>query len=128
MSPSQVAIMVAIFACVDAVVLYAVASMCASAWNDLASTYPINEYAIGPWREFQSMAIDMMNFGFCVHVYADDQYVHLAPTKFLRLMRAKPLSIPRAEMRDIKPGRFGSAKVKLGTKTLVLPKWSVVQS
>lgn len=120
--------MVVLFASVDAIVFYAIASMCASAWNDLASKYPINEHAIGPWREFQSMAIDMMNFGFCVHMYADDQYIHLAPTKFLRLMRAKPVSIPRAEMQDIRRASFGTAKVKLNKQKLTLPRWTVMGS
>lgn len=128
MTSGQGAIIVAIFACVDAVVFYAIASMCASVWNDLARDFPINEHATGPWREFRSVAIDMFNFGLCVHIYADAEYVHLAPTRFLRFFRVKPVSIPRSAFLDVKPSAFRTAKVKLAKRTLVLPRWAAMSA
>lgn len=128
MTPLQVVIFVGIFSCVDAVVLYAVFSFAASILKDLAAKYPMNEHAIGPWREFQSIAIDSMNFGYCVHIYADSDYVHIAPTRLMRAMKGQPMSIPKSEMRDIRRAAFGSAKVKLNKQTLTLPRWAVMES
>lgn len=125
---AQAAILVLIFLSVDAVVLYAIFSMCDSAWKDLSRDFPINEHATGPWREFQSIGIDMFNFGFSVHICADAEYVHLAPTRFLRLFRVKPVSIPRAAFLDVKPAAFRTAKVKLPKRTMVLPRWAAMSN
>lgn len=127
MSPAQIAIMVVLFASVDAVVLYAVFSMCASALTDLGREYPMNELAIGPWREFQSMAIDSMNFGYCIHICTDGDYVHIAPTRLMRLLKAKPMSLPRAQMHNIRRAMFGTAKAKLGKRTIILPRWALME-
>lgn len=128
MPPAQIATVIAIFIVVDAIVVYAVFSMCSAAWRELARDFPLNAHASGPWREFQSVSIDMFNFGFCVHICADADHVHIAPTKFLRLMRVTPISIPRAAMLEVKPSVFRTAKVKLSKRTLVLPRWAAMSN
>jgi hypothetical protein len=126
MTPAQIAIFVAIFLTVDALVLYAVFAMCASAWKDLSRDYPLNEHATGPWREFQSISIDMFNFGFSVHICADADYVHLAPTRFLRLLRVQPVSIPRSAFLGVKPTALRMARAKLPKHTLTMPRWAAM--
>lgn len=126
MTSAQITMLVLIFVTVDAIVLYAIISACASSLGDLARDYPMNERATGPWREFQSMSVDMLNFGFCVHICADQDYVHIAPTAVLRRLGAKPMSIPRAAMREVKASIFRTAKVTLPKHTLVLPRWAAM--
>jgi hypothetical protein len=89
-------LLVALFVIVDLVVVSAVMSVAMdSIFGKLSKTFPgqlIDERARR--KNFQSMSSGIMNFGLCVHIATDDAYLHLLPSAFLRLFRAKATSIP----------------------------------
>lgn len=68
-------------------------------------------------RQFQSMSMDAMNFGMCVHMTADAEHLHLEPAWLLRASGAKPSSVPWGAIAVVKKGRLGwKVKIEGGGK------------
>lgn len=128
MTWTQLAIVLPIVLCVNALIVIMHFKACASAWNDLANKYPVNAAAIlesaeTKWREFQSISIDFFNLGFCAHLRLDQTHLHMAPAWFMRKLGAKPMSIPREALANSERRRVVGVIVQLGGTQLKLPKW-----
>ncbi len=126
MPPIAIALIVATFLVVDTIVVGAVFHFAINlGWNALADRYPLRPGAEGlARREFQSISIDMSNFGHSVHLAADETHLHAFPARVLRWLRARPMSIPWDDLALVSArARFGMIKAKLGTRDLRLPAW-----
>jgi hypothetical protein len=125
MTGTQLAIFVSAFLAMDLVIASGVLWFIAATLNDLAKAYPINAAAEGTWRHFQSISMDAINLGGGVHMRADEEWVHVAPTWALRRFGARPMSLPRAEMSEVRPAAIRMCRVRLGKRVLRLPKWTM---
>ncbi|MEO1534442.1 MAG: hypothetical protein AAFS11_02630 [Planctomycetota bacterium] len=118
MSGGQLAIFISLFLAVDAVIVWVVLRGAAGGWNGLAEKHP-QTTPIEPseTRRFQSFALGMFNLGFCIHVTADPERLHLMPVTPMRLLGMRPMSLPW-EALDLKPpGRrknWRTARVGVG--------------
>jgi hypothetical protein len=95
-------------------------------WNQIARR---NFEAVEPSpdairRNFQSISINIFNFGWCVHIAVDEHHLHLFPTALVRLGGAKPMSIPWSEIRVKRPGRR-MMRVMIGHDCLYGPSWAL---
>lgn len=98
-----IALIVVLFMAVDLVVLGAIFSMCGAALRPLAEAFPPVEPAPDAVaRRFQSFKFDMLNFGGCVHVAADERYLHLRPAWLARRFAFRDMSIPWAEIKPVR--------------------------
>lgn len=96
-----------------------------STWTPLERRFPEQDRepdAVS--KRFQSIRLDLCNYGFCVHLSVDARHLHLAPVWILRKAGAHTMSIPWESMSGFKQ-RGRSAKVKLGLMTLTAPAWAV---
>ncbi len=75
-------------------------------------------------RNFQSFGFGIFNFGMCVHVVADERYLHLLPSWFLRWAGARPVSIGWDEIEVTMVGRRW-AKARIGTTKIRGPAWAL---
>ncbi len=119
------AIVIGIAVSVTALDLMVVVAIIHWGWGPLSREFP----ATAPgddavWRRYQSFRLGLLNLGYCIHVAADDQYLHLVPIKPLRACGGRPASIPwdaiRIESRSDR-GKWITARV--GTHTLRGPSW-----
>src|SRR5213078_495240 len=97
-------------------------------WNTVARgrrAEPVGEGAVR--RRYQSFSFGIFNFGWSVHVAADERYLHLTPAGFMRWAGAKPVSIPWDEVRlaEKQPRRRSLARAKIGKTTVVGPRWAL---
>ncbi len=120
-----IAIVIAIAAAVTMLDLAILVTIIHWGWGPLARGFP----ATAPgddavWRRYQSFRLGLLNFGYCIHVAADEQYLHLVPIKPIRLLGGRPASIPwdaiHIEKRSDR-GKWITARV--GTHTLRGPSW-----
>lgn len=123
MSSTNIAILVAAFFVFEAIIVTGILSLAASEVKSLAKHFPPVEPRAGAEsRWFQSFALGFFNFGWCFHVVADAEYVHMRPVWMLRRFGVTGFSIPRAEL--TKPRRvFGGVKVTVRGETLRGPRW-----
>jgi hypothetical protein len=102
-----------------------VRGLIASGWSTLAQGY--KAAAIGPdavRRNFQSLNVNMFNFGLCVHIAVDEHYLHLLPSAFLRFGAARPVSIPWSDI-ELTRTRGKWATAKMGNATVRGPAWAL---
>ncbi len=94
-------------------------------WGPLPRDFPATEPGDDAvWRRYQSFRLGFVNTGCCIHVAADEQYLHLVPLKPLRALGGRPASIPWDAIRIEKrspDGRWITAQV--GRHTLRGPSW-----
>ncbi len=92
----NVFILIAVIVGVDALIIPLIVGAVVDAnWNSIAEKYPPVAPALDAVRRnFQSFAIGSLSLGWCVHVVADEGYLHLIPCWFARFIRARPTSIP----------------------------------
>ena len=94
-----------------------------SLWNALANAHEATEPDAGAVRKnFQTFAIGPVNLGFCVHVAVDEQFLHLLPSRFLKLCGAKPMSVPWEAITMKKKGKRTSI-VMIGRQAVIGPTW-----
>lgn len=127
MPPAHIWLIVSIFLAVDAVVLWAVRMWVKSMFAELAAAFPPREPATDAvCRSFQSFSIDSINMGWSVHVAADDYGLHLRPALLMRLVAARPLSIPWKALELYgRRGRWFS-KAKIGGRWQMMgPSWAL---
>lgn len=96
-------------------------------WNALADRFPAQDPAPGAVRrDFQSIAIGFANFGLCTHLAADEAALHLRPAMFLRLFRARGISVPWDQVVFKRKRRVLGAtyvEVLIGKIVLTGPEW-----
>ncbi len=94
-------------------------------WGPLPRDFPATEPGgDAVWRRYQSFRLGLLNLGYCIHVAADDQYLHLVPIKPLRAFGGRPASIPWDAIRiESRSGRGKWITVRVGTHTLRGPSW-----
>lgn len=77
-------------------------------------------------RPFQSFSFDILNLGWCVHVDADESYLHLRPAWLARVIGGmRPVSIPwdAIEVKGKATLRYAMLSAKVGKVTMVGPAW-----
>lgn len=131
MSYSMNLLMVMLFFVVDAIVVCGIIGAFTNAlWTPLVKRFP--EQVIGPdsfRKNFQSISIGSVSFGFCVHMAADDDFLHWIPVRFLRIFGCKTISIPWSSVQPISKQPFLQkrlAKIVLLEKkgqTITVPRW-----
>ena len=71
-------------------------------WNPALKNHPPVKPADDTvCRNFQSFSLGMINMGWSVHVAVDEQYLHLSPVKFMRMLGARSASIPWEAMKPL---------------------------
>ena len=119
------AIVIAIAAFVTVLDLVIVVTIIRWGWGPLPRDFPATEPGDDAvWRRYQSFRLGLMNLGYCIHVAADEQYLHLVPIKPLRACGGRPASIPWDAIRIEKRSRHGKwITARVGTHTLRGPSW-----
>ena len=94
-------------------------------WGPLPREFPAREPGDDAvWRRYQSFRLGLMNLGYCIHVAADEQYLHLVPIKPLRILGGRTASIPWEAIRIENRSRRGKwITARVGTHTLRGPSW-----
>ena len=109
-----------------AIGLTVVRMLLGNAWRPLQTAFP-SQAPLEPHyrRNFQSFSFGLINAGFSIHVIVDDQYLHLIPAKYLRMMGLLPVSVPWSEIQmHAKQPSFGrQARAHLGKTEVVGPAW-----
>ncbi len=96
------------------------------AWSPLVERYPAREPAADAVeKQFQSYKIGLFNLGFMIHTAVDDVCLHLFPAKFGRMLGMKAVSIPWEEITPLKRRGKKYAEVKIGTNTVLGPRWAL---
>jgi hypothetical protein len=94
-------------------------------WGPLPRAYPArtpDDDAVR--RSYQSFRLGLMNLGYCIHVAADEKYLHLVPIKPLRILGGRTASIPWDAIRIENRSRRGKwITTRVGTHTLRGPSW-----
>ena len=120
-----IAIVIAIAVAVTVLDLVIVVTIIHRGWGPLPRDFP----ATAPgddavWRRYQSFRLGLLNLGFCIHVAADEHYLHLVPIKPLRAFGGRPASIPWDAIRiESRSGRGKWITARVGTHTLRGPSW-----
>ncbi len=77
-------------------------------------------------RSFQSFAFDILNLGWCVHVHADESYLHLRPAWVARAiggMRAMSIPWDAIAVKGKATLRYAMLSARVGNVTMVGPAW-----
>ncbi|MBS0188726.1 MAG: hypothetical protein JSS51_11695 [Planctomycetes bacterium] len=123
MSPLTLTILISSFLLLDAMVVAAVFSLGAAELKSLAADFPAREPQIhAERRNFQSFSLGLMNFGWCFHVIADRDHVHMLPALLFRKLGVPNFSLPRAELKDPRQC-LGGVQVTLRGRDLKGPRW-----
>ncbi len=97
-----------------------------SNWSPLVAKHPaVPPAADAVGRNFQSYKIGLFNLGYMIHTTVDDLHLHLFPAKFGRMIGMKPVSIPWEEITPLKRRGKKYAEVKIGTNTVLGPRWAL---
>jgi hypothetical protein len=121
--PPVVWIVSALVAIEFVVVVLVCRALVGSTFGELARAHP--PVTPGPnveTRGFQSLSFGIVNLGWCVHVDADERWVHLRPAWIARRMGMSAVSLPRDQI-VVEKTRWSKAFVKVGTLSLTGPKW-----
>lgn len=123
MSPLTATILISAFLLVDGIIVLAVFTMAAGEVKSLAKHFPqVPPQIHSERRNFQSFSLGYYNFGWCFHVIADPQYVHMLPALLFRKLGVPNFSIPRRELKDPKKC-FGGVIVTVRNEKLRGPRW-----
>lgn len=126
MSPLTATLIILSFFILDGIVVMAVLNYAAGELHSLAKKFPpVPPQIHAEHRNFQSFSLGLMNFGWCFHVIADADYVHMHPAWLFRKLGVPNFSLPRTELKD--PAKcFGGVRVTLRNETLRGPRWCLV--
>lgn len=130
----QLSLLIAMLVGVELFVVAAIVYASVNAyWTPLAERFPPREIAPGAVRRnFQSFGATILNLGWCIHVAADEECMHLRPALFARMIGVRPASIPWTEITPLatqKPwwaggsGRLGRAII--AGHTIEMPRWCI---
>ncbi len=117
---------IALFVAVEiAIGIFVIRMIVGRLFRNLAEQYPeVTPGADSVERRFQSFKIGHMNAQSSIHIAVDTDYLHLRPTRFLRWVGARSLSIPWDAIElGARLGPFRRAKI--GTVTVYGPAWAL---
>ena len=118
-----ITIAIGLFAVVDtAVIMWAIIRF---GWAPIQKRYPPQAPGNGAVRRAcQSFKIDLLSFGYAMHVTVDEIHLHLEPARILRWVGAHSVSIPWSEITLQKRSRNGRwITVKADKWTIQGPAW-----
>lgn len=123
MSPLTATILLSAFLLLNAFIVLAVFNIAANSLKSLAADFPARAPQIhAERRNFQSFSLGYFNFGWCFHVIADAQYVHMLPALLFRKLGVPNFSLPRAELKN--PTKcFAGVIVTVRNEQLRGPRW-----
>jgi len=124
----RLAIVVVILIVMELMVVSAVIYAAVRAyWSPIADRFPPREPASDAVRRhFQSFGAVLLNLGWCIHVAADDRYLHLRPARFARLIGIRPASIPwEAITPDPSDRRRRVRRANVGGHSIEGPRWCI---
>lgn len=123
MTPLAATLFIAAFVILDLIVACAVLNIAATELKSLAADFPAREPQIhAERRNFQSFSLGLMNFGWCFHVIADRDHVHMLPALLFRKLGVPNFSIPRSELKDPRKC-LGGVQVTVRGRDLKGPRW-----
>ncbi len=95
------------------------------AWNGPLGDFPAQPVAPDAVsKPFQSFRLGMANLGGCIHVDADEHWLHLTPVRPLRWLGAQSASIPWDSIHiDKRSGNGRWITARIGRTTLQGPAW-----
>lgn len=128
MTTLQIIALVACFLIVDLVVVGAVITMATTSTRELAGAFPARPLLAGAVRrEFQSISVNLFNFGGSFHIAADAACLHLEPVWVLRHFRAPAMSIPWSAIvfTGPPPARKRFVKARIGSAHVRFPAWAL---
>ena len=76
-------------------------------------------------RDFQSFKYGIYSLGMCVHVAVDEGYMHLLPARLLRIVGAKPVSVPWEEVEFVRRKGAKMAEALIGRQKVIGPAWAL---
>ena len=119
------ATVIAIAAAVTVLDVLVIATIIHWGWGPMRREFPAREPGDDAvWRRYQSFRLGLLNLGYCIHVAADEHYLHLVPIKPLRAFGGRPASIPWDAIRiESRSGRGKWITARVGTHTLRGPSW-----
>jgi hypothetical protein len=104
MSPWVIAMLVTVFVVIDLAVVGGVLAACATPLRGLQERFPPIEPGPGAvTKRFQSWSVELANWGNCVHVTCDADYLHLRGAWVLRVMGFQGCSVPWAQVSAPEP-------------------------
>jgi hypothetical protein len=119
----QIALIVGLFVAIDLAVIGTVFSMVGATLRPLVSAFPpVPPAPDAVRRRFQSFRFDMLNFGGCIHVAADERCLHLFPSWLARRFGMRDMSVPWSELQRT-GGKGKWVEVKLRGVTIRGPAW-----
>lgn len=126
MTTGTIILLVALFLVIDLIVVCSIVTLAAAPAKKLAAAYPpVPPKPDAVVKRFQSFRIGMMGLGGCIHVAADEKYMHLTPARFARWFGVRAMSIPwtKIELTGKRyKGRGVAAKID-GKLDIVGPPW-----
>jgi len=121
---------VIIFCLLETVVLTTViGSVVTTFWAPLAKQFPGKAFEPDAFRRnFQSISLGAISFGGCVHIVADDNFLHLIPSRFLSIFGCTSVSIPwekigKPSKQPYFSKRWANITVDHHSKILTIPRW-----
>ncbi len=93
-------------------------------WGHLPRSFPpqpAREDAVR--RTFQSFRLGQCNFGYCIHVAVDEEFLHLEPARLIRWLGAGTASIPWSAIRLTGPPRGEWLTAQVADRKFMGPAW-----
>ncbi len=120
-----VALVIAIVVSVTVLEIASIVAIVKLGWGPLPRDFPATDPGDDAvWRRYQSFRLGFMNLGCCIHVAADEQYLHMVPLKPFRALGGRPASIPWDAIRIEKRSPNGKwITARVGRHTLRGPSW-----
>ena len=97
-------------------------------FHTMARRYPLKELGEGAdTREKQTLTIGNANMGNNLTLSRDDQYIHIMPSGFFKLLGAPASSLPIARMQIVLEEEDW-AEVQIGIRRIHGPRWLLAPS
>ena len=107
----------------DLAIMWAILMFVRVKWHRLADAFPAVGIRPGSVsKRYQSIRLDALSLGWCVHISADDQHLHLVPSVVMRPASRRTLSIPWHAIEHLASGRW-SSRVRINGMTISGPRW-----
>lgn len=126
MSAWQIVLLVSCILVSDFIVVGAILSLLGQTLRGLSKKHPpLEPLPSAVRRNFQSIRIDMLNLGFCVHIAVDERALHLFPSAIMRLLKLPGASIPWDAFSNVKRKNKSYAQARLEGSDVLLPLWAM---
>lgn len=126
MPPVATGTMIAIFVCMDAIIIWAIMRTIGQTMRRLGVGHPPVEPEPGAVRrEFQSFKIGILSLGYSIHVTVDAAHLHLDPSLTARWIGIKPMSIPWEHVQWKRATRFSGTLVRIRGTDVHGPTWAL---